>query len=314
VDGPQTPYRAGKPLAEIIPPDRRRAKTLALVLASMALGVALWVLGGMVLDLRRELRPPPIGTAPVGYQAGRITPSVLGGPGLSAVMPPRERAVLHVWLQGCQDCMPKFEAMRALESAGGLGVTVPIYNVAYEEADPTWAARYGVQQNLVFDVGGRSVVKPLGIGTFTTLVVDPDGSILLRDQPDRPGYRDRVRAAVGAANVLPTPTPSPDDPLGPPGDQGAPLDAEAVRRVVAAHAASLKRACWEPRLADRDGPSAASVTVTATIGGDGRVDATRATGDDAPLQKCLEAQVAKWRFPGSGATKTVSLPFRFAKQ
>jgi hypothetical protein len=56
------------------------------------------------------------------------------------------------------------------------------------------------------------------------------------------------------------------------------------------------------------------VTVTATIGGDGRVDATRATGDDAPLQKCLEAQVAKWRFPGSGATKTVSLPFRFAKQ
>jgi hypothetical protein len=279
----------------------------------MAAGVALWVLGGMVVDLQRELTPAPIGTAPLD-QAGRITPSVLRGPGLSVAMPPRQRSVVHVWLQGCQDCMPKFEAMRALESAGGLGVTVPIYNVAYDEADPTWAARYGVQQNLVFDVGGRSVVKPLGIGTFTTLVFDSDGSVLLRDQPDRPGYRDRVRAAVGAANVRPPPTPSPDDPLGPPGDEGAPLDAEAVRRVVAANAAGLKRACWERRLADRDGPAAASVTVTATIGGDGRVDATRATGDDAPLQACLEAQVATWRFPASGAAKTVSLPFRFAKE
>jgi hypothetical protein len=166
VDGP-TPYRAGKPLAEIIPPDRRRAKALALVLASMAVGVVLWVLGGMVLAPPRDVTPRPIPTTPIGNP--------------------------------------------------------------------------------------------------------------------------------------------PDDPL-------APLDAEAVRRVVASHAPDLKRACWERRLAEGDGPSAASVTVTATIGGDGKVEVARATGDDAPLRKCIEAEVTTWRFPASGAAKTVSLPFHFAKE
>jgi hypothetical protein len=161
VDGPRTPYRDGKALAEIIPPDRRRVKTLALVLGSMVLGVALWGLGGMVLAPPREPTPPP---------------------------------------------------------------------------------------------------------------------------------------------------------LGPPAIEGAPLDAEAVRRIVATHTVGLKRACWEPRLADRDGPSAASVTVAVTIGRDGKVDATRTTGDDAPLQRCLEAQIVTWRFPASRSPTTVNIPLRFAKE
>jgi hypothetical protein len=168
-----TPYRDGKPLAEIIPPDRRRAKMLALVVSSMIAGVALWTLGGYALQgLQCPTRTPPAPPTQ-GYAAGRIQTAVLHGPGDDVAMPPPTRSVVHVWLQGCQDCMPAFEAMRRLEyEQDGLGVTVPVINVAYGEADPTWAARYGVRTNLVFDVGGASVVRPLGIGTFTTLVLE----------------------------------------------------------------------------------------------------------------------------------------------
>lgn len=43
---------------------------------------------------------------------------------------------------------------------------------------------------------GKSIVRPLGIGTFTTLVVDPNGAIIHRDRPDRPGCAERIRNAV----------------------------------------------------------------------------------------------------------------------
>ena len=245
---PPTPYRDGKPLAEIIPPDNRRAKAAALVISSMVAGVTLWVLGGWVLEL--ATRVPPIREMPTtpGYEAGHIARGVLHGPGRDLVMPPVERSIIHVWLQGCQDCMPAFEAMRDVEDRGGLGVKVPIINVAYGEADPTWAARYRVDSNLVFDIGGATVVKPLGIGTFTTLVVDSNGSILHRDRPDRPGYRDRVRAAVGAENVVPDPAPEPDfvaQPDYPPLPTSQGLDTAGVERVVAAHRSEIKRACWD---------------------------------------------------------------------
>lgn len=192
---PRVPYREGKPLTEIIPPDRRRRKTGALVVSSMIAGVALWVVGGFVVE-RLRAGGPRSGASTPGYIAGSVRPVVLHGPDHDVALPPKTLAVVNVWLQGCADCMPAFDAMRQLEDEGGLGVDVPVYNVAYGEADPTWAMRYGVHTNLVFDPGGASVVRPLGIGTFTTLVIDSQGTILHRDRPDRPGYRARVRAAV----------------------------------------------------------------------------------------------------------------------
>jgi hypothetical protein len=214
VDDPQTPpspYREGKPLAEIIPRDRRRLKTFALVLSSMIAGVSLWNVGGLVVEGRRADSEARSTRSTPGYLAGRMPSAVLHGPEHDVVMPPGTLSIVHVWLQGCQDCMPAFEAMRRLEDEGGLGVDVPIYNVAYGEADSTWAMRYGVRTNLAYDVGGASVVRPLGIGTFTTLVVDKGGAILLRDRPDRPGYRARIRAAVHA-----------EDPRGSRGARGTP--------------------------------------------------------------------------------------------
>ena len=56
-------------------------------------------------------------------------------------MPPPQRSVVNVWLQGCSDCMPAFDAMAELQSEGGLNVGGPIINVAYGEADHEWARR-----------------------------------------------------------------------------------------------------------------------------------------------------------------------------
>ena len=46
-----TPYRDGKPLAAIIPPDRRRLKAAALVVSSMVAGAAIWAFGSSILEI-----------------------------------------------------------------------------------------------------------------------------------------------------------------------------------------------------------------------------------------------------------------------
>lgn len=311
---PRTPYRDGKALAAIIPPDRRREKAIALVGASMVAGVALWVLGGWALEaLQARSLPAPIvvGTTP-GYVAGRFPQSTLKGPGGTFALPQPVRSVVHVWLQGCQDCMPAFTAMALLQSEGGMNLGAPIVNVAYGEADVTWANRYGVGTNLVFDPGGVSVVKPLGIGTFTTLVVEPDGTIIHRDRPDRPGYAARIRSAVmyGSPNVVP------DDQAGDPLAVAPPdstLDAASVQRVIGSHRAAIKRTCWDRR-APSDDPLHANVTVALTIGTDGRVTNSSSNGDNAALGKCIEAQTRTWVFPRPATPTSVNIPFKFVQE
>jgi hypothetical protein len=312
---PGTPYREGKALAEIIPPDRRREKTIALVGASMIAGVALWALGGWALEAfeaRNEPTPILVGQTP-GYVAGRLPQSMLKGPGGVFALPQPVRSVVHIWLQGCQDCMPAFNAMAQLQSEGGLNVSAPVVNVAYGEADLTWANRYGVGTNLVFDPGGASVVKPLGIGTFTTLVVEPDGTIIHRDRPDRSGFVQRVRSAVmyGNPNVEPVPT---GDPLAvAPLDGAGVLDSAGVERVIATHRAGIKRTCWE-RGGRAEGPSRASVTIALTIGTDGRVTSSSSVGDDPVLARCIESQARTWSFPRPATRTSVNIPFKFVQE
>jgi hypothetical protein len=204
--------------------------------------------------------------------------------------------------------MPAFEAMRELRAQGGLGVGVAVVNVAYGEGDVTWAQRYGVDTNLVFDQGGANVVRPLGIGTFTTLVVDPDGSILLRDRPDREGYRQRVRAALGVGDVEHD---SVDPSRPPPKDEA--LDTASVERVVASHRDAIRKQCWNSIPAPK--PSRVAVTVMLTIDAKGRVVKASSAGDHDGIARCLERHAATWIFPGStaadGPTTQVQIPFRF---
>ena len=78
---------------------------------------------------------------------------------------------------------------------GSLEFGVPVINVAYGNASEEWAKSYGVDERLVYDPGS-ALVQPLGIGTFTTLVMDAEGNVIHRDYPRNPGYADRVRAAL----------------------------------------------------------------------------------------------------------------------
>ncbi len=301
VDGPPTPYRDGKPLADIIPPDRRRAKLMALVVASMIAGVAVWQLAVYVVDAIASRNGDQPRTAPAtpGYAAGRISPSVLRGPGGQVTMPPKTRSVVHVWLQGCQDCMPAFEALRELNENGGLGIDAPVINVSYGQADPVWAASYRVNDNLVYDIGGASVVKPLGIGTFTSLVVDADGVIIHRDRPDRPGYRERMRAA--AARDLPPSLPA-----------STTFDSEAVQRVVAAHREGIRVRCWQQPENERL-PSA-EVRLTLEIGTRGEVLNATAMETATSLDSCILREARSWRFPPPKEATTVTIPFTFVRQ
>ncbi len=300
-----SPYRADKPLDQIIPPDRRREKTIAVVIVSMLAGIGLWQLGGAITTWMHDRAPPT--PPPPAFITGRITPSVLAGPGGAQHVPLGEMHVVHVWLQGCQDCMPAFEAMRELHDRGGLGVSVPELNVAYGEADLTWANRYGVGHNLLWDANGAAFVKPLGIGTFTTLVVDASGNVIHRDRPDRPGYRDRVRAAVGEV----APEPNPNDPLArrePP----SPFGREAIQGVIGAHTAGLKRTCWD--LANGSLKTSASVKMVVSIGTDGSVVNVTGSGTDPRVVSCVSDQIRTWRFPPPENTTTVSIPFNFVRE
>lgn len=113
-------------------------------------------------------------------------------------------AVVNVWLQGCADCMPAFEANKQLMQAGGYGSDVALYNVAYGRADVSWAQGFLVDTHLVFD-DGAAVVQPLGIGTFTTLVVDAAGGVTVIGSPVATDHKQRVLTALAAARATAAP-------------------------------------------------------------------------------------------------------------
>ncbi|MBX3193007.1 MAG: AgmX/PglI C-terminal domain-containing protein [Labilithrix sp.] len=288
-----SPYREGKPLSEIIAPDNRRAKTLVLIVASMAVGASLWAFGGRLFADREKPLHVPLAAASFPH----VT---LSGPDGTKRLPAPTPAVIHVWLQGCADCMPAFEALRDLEASGGLGVTVPIINVSYGAADPVWAGRYRVRENLVFDHGGQNVVRPLGIGTFTTLVIDETGAILHRDRPDAPGYRDRIRTVLGPERLSAYSAPEPDEAF----------TTASVERVVAAHRSTIRRKCWEAS----EARASANVTITIAIEPRGAVESTSAEADDSNIARCIETEIRTWRFPPPGSVTTVRVPFKFVRQ
>lgn len=184
------PYREQDLIGIHIEPDRRRVRFALTLGLGLVAGVALTVLGLRLKDAL-EPRESVVEVTPVSTPDGRVVHL----PPLPPGAPTHGPRVVHVWLQGCSDCMPAFEAMRALSQHGGLGV--PEVNVAYGSAEPAWAERYGVGKNLVVDPG-ENVVSPLGISSFTTMVLDADDHVRLVDRPDKPGYADRIRGAYQA--------------------------------------------------------------------------------------------------------------------
>ncbi len=189
----RAPYRTA-PLGDLrIAPDRRLLYASLLFLAGAIFGGLAWRYGAIVWARRAQVADVrPAATS----LRGRAFPAcTLEGPGGPVALPTGRPVVVNVWLQGCADCMQAFEAARAIDARGGYR-DLDVVNVAYGSADPTWAKSYGVDSRLVFDEGGAKIVKPLGIGTFTTLVVDAKGIVRLVDRPDRAGHEERVRGAA----------------------------------------------------------------------------------------------------------------------
>jgi hypothetical protein len=192
------PYRKEDLPPIRIEPDRRGFHLAMMLLLGVLLGI-----GGdsFVRRLSSNLE----------QAATTSSPKATGGlEGQKVVLPPQPSGttvpdgplVVHVWLQGCADCMTAFEAMRSISAQGGLGV--PQVNVAYGSADGAWAKSYGVDERLVVDTG-NTVVTPLGISSFTTLVLDADHVVRLVDRPDRPGYLFRIQGAYHALASIPAP-------------------------------------------------------------------------------------------------------------
>jgi thiol-disulfide isomerase/thioredoxin len=189
-------YRATAAPDIRIAPDRRPFVAALLLSAGAVIGGAALHFGEGAWS-RRGVPADHAGASSAGLRGRRIAPATLSGPGGPTTLPTGRPVVINVWLQGCADCMPAFEAMRELDARAGLR-GVDVVNVAYGSADPAWAKRYGVAQRLVYDEGGAKIVQPLGIGTFTTLVVDGNGAVRFVDRPDRLGYEERVRGAFSA--------------------------------------------------------------------------------------------------------------------
>lgn len=126
--------------------------------------------------------------APVVADGGPVVDVGVAGP-----------AIVNVWLEGCHDCLPTFAAWATFVDGGGVPDGAVVVNVAYGSAQPTtaaFAATHRVAQGLTFDAGDR-VVRPLGIGTFTTLVVDAQHRVVWRGRAVDAGFADGLRGAWG---------------------------------------------------------------------------------------------------------------------
>jgi hypothetical protein len=185
------------------PEPRRGPSPYAIFGGAIALLVAgVFALAGMIAyaamsiesvtvldDVEQPVPVPAPAPAPTEPSSVRLS----GPGGHSEPLPPPTPTVLQIWLQGCADCMPKFEAVQRVYKSGALA-GVPIVNIAFGKADPAWATKYGVADRLVIDQGS-AIVQPLGIGTFTTIVMYPNGAWTPVPVVEQ-GYADALRRAL----------------------------------------------------------------------------------------------------------------------
>jgi predicted Zn finger-like uncharacterized protein len=104
----------------------------------------------------------------------------------------------------------------------------------------------------------------------------------------------------------------------PPPSAGGTLSQGEIQGVVTSNQARIKRQCWENALAARSSsaPSTVRVNGQITIGPSGNVEnATASGGDSYPgLASCIQGKMKNWKFPPSGGSQTVNVPFVFAGQ
>ncbi len=88
-----------------------------------------------------------------------------------------------------------------------------------------------------------------------------------------------------------------------------------IEAVVNERKPEVRRACFAPLLTKEHAEIHARVTAEIRIDKRGFVISSKARGGDAlpMLAPCVARELARWRFPVSDDTTTVSIPFRFVE-
>jgi hypothetical protein len=96
-----------------------------------------------------------------------------------------------------------------------------------------------------------------------------------------------------------------------PATPGGPLTARQIEEVQQSHRIGLKRTCID-RVAS--GVANSNVKVRFVVDGTGQVTEVTSSGNDPMTAKCVETEVRRWRFPPTGGTSTIEMPFHFVRQ
>lgn len=126
------------------------------------------------------------------------------------------------------------------------------------------------------------------------------------------------KSKSGSSGVVgANPGAAPDGPGGPAGATGE-LSAGEISGVVDRNRPLIKRRCWQPEVAARQGMGgSARVNASFTIAPSGAVQSASASGaeEDYPgLSSCIAARIREWKFPASASATPVNVPFVFAAQ
>lgn len=187
------PYRATELRPPEVPFPWQRVRTVAAVaMLGAVMGTGVWL---ATLTRCGHPRDRQCGMAGMRSTVANAPQRVLVGPEGADAMPLRGPVVINVWLQGCEDCRPAFDAAARLE-AEGVWSRWNLRNISYGAADLDWAQRHGVGRGLRQDAAGSLFVRPFGISTFTTLVLDHDGREVWRGRPDQVGFVEGVDRAL----------------------------------------------------------------------------------------------------------------------
>jgi len=159
----------------------------------------------------------------------------------------------------------------------------------------------------------KTVAAPSISAAPSAVAVAPEPSAATVKASVPAGKTKTGSGAVVGAN----PGAAPDGPGGPAGATGE-LSAGEISGVVDRNRPLIKRRCWQPEVAARQGMGgSARVNASFTIAPSGAVQSASASGaeDDYPgLSSCIAARIREWKFPASASSTPVNVPFVFAAQ
>jgi predicted Zn finger-like uncharacterized protein len=147
-------------------------------------------------------------------------------------------------------------------------------------------------------------------------------------RPGSGGTRPKGSAAPSSSTSAPidvsgfqqnVPGPSAQGPSNAQTGGGGQLSTGEITAVVSQNQPLVKRKCWQPALEARaaNAPTTARVMGTISIGPSGAVESASASGAESSypgLSACIQQRMKGWKFPPSGGSQTVQVPFVFAGQ